>query len=184
MSATFTVNDACAIVVDPENGMRPESQRTGTLALRKYAVLFDSQDIVSAYERLGSVRDRFADVLAEHSVKHYITAIMEVARLPAVQARLRECRPETWDAIMESATVVEDECKKLSNKVPRRGRRPTPTEADDTGPTEGPAESSAYDTEVAVLRTRIECMQDRINDLHRMMELMFNALAADHRRQM
>lgn len=134
--------------------LKPETMRALGNALRKFSIAFETSDAGVAYTQFGEVRRRFAGLLAEHSVKHYVGALHEAARLPLVSAWLRERWGADADARFRHLDEVAAECAALSGKVPRRSRAardseaqraasPPPGAAGGSGDTEAPEPPSA-----------------------------------------
>ena len=150
--------------------IRPESLRTAQMALKKYGTLFQNNDAVHLFRNLEDVKDRFLSVLAEHSVRHYMFALVEVARLPHFSKNLFG---EDTDAGIALVDKVAADCNKLSTKVPRKAHRgsenDTSFDHDDDGVSfgEGAAKSAVEDAlreEVASLRATNSGLELRLED--------------------
>lgn len=177
ISNSFSTEDLLKLCVSE---VAPKILRTAHTALRKYVVLFGNNDARQLYGRFREVRDRFVTVLAGHSVRNYVTALNDLAHVPAATSALFDGQ---MDKLHEIEDVVRD-CNEMVTKVSRAKRGPRGGGGtasgtsdggggghDDAAATSGGAGGTAANEEVirlttenAALLAQIDGLRDRIED--------------------
>ena len=176
-----TVDDVLKLVASTA----PDALRTTNMALKKYSTLYQTNDATYLFNNLSEVKSSFMKVLAEHSVRHYIGVLADVARIPAVTSLVFGTDPSFALAVVDR---VMDECATLSTKVPRRSRRndgsgkESPDEASDGAETDAVASSGSSLLEenqrlrlqVLKLELQLAGLQDRLDDSRHVIDKLFD----------
>ena len=183
-----TIDDILKLVATS----KPDTLRIMHNALKKYSLLFQSNDAVYLFNNLEEVKNRFLTNLAEHSVRHYIGVLAEAAHIDEV-ASLVFTTPSDGIAAVD---VVLATCSALTTKVPRKPR--TNTDAmivqrgagsivdsdDDTAISNAQSVSADLLNEVADMRVmvaklevQVAGLKDRLDDSRYIITKLFEAAA-------
>ena len=169
----------------------PDTLRIAQAAMKKYSNLFHDTGAVDLFGRLAEVKDAFLGVLAEHSVRHYVAALAEVARVPEVSLRLFGSVEAAATRLADIEAVVRDCNQNLSAKVPRK-KKTVPAAADppkeetdkdnkdnkDNKDKDGEGETELHrvERESMVLRMKNELLEARLADAKETIQGLLGAL--------
>lgn len=129
-----------------DSQMSPNTKRCLDKAIKKFSLLFQTDDIGTAYSRFEEVSRSFSGELVEYNVKYYMAALFEAAQLPPIAAALRVglelSTQEEVDQMMQGLGCVVAECqaridKKMSMK--KAGVKPPRANRDEGEPGQGQA---------------------------------------------
>lgn len=119
----FSTEDLLLLV----SSTKPELSRLVQNATKKYVASTRVNDAVHLFNNFEEAKECFLKSLAEHSVRHYMTALSEAARIPEVADRVFGAAKEEGLAQVDAVIAG---CDSLSTKVPRKnagaGQRASP----------------------------------------------------------
>ena len=109
----FSTEDLLLLVAST----KPELSRLVQNATKKYVASTRVNDAVHLFNNFEEAKECFLKSLAEHSVRHYMTALSEAARIPEVADRVFGAAKEEGLAQVDAVIAG---CASLSTKVPRK----------------------------------------------------------------
>jgi hypothetical protein len=101
------------------HGFTAEELRTTQNAFKKYTLLFDTEDVMTAFARLDDVKLRFEQQLAPHSVRNYLTAMQRAWSVPDVRGRAPPPQQDAVDARLQE--LVAEATAAAAATQPRSG---------------------------------------------------------------